>query len=194
MKKLMIALVAVALAAVTQAATYNWTWSVNAMGPIAKPGTSGTAAEDFLGTGTAYLFAGLTSSQLTAIVSDFATGSYTPSGYEQTSSVVSGGTITKVNWDDSRTSGTSVDWYMIVTANIGGDDYLFISDALTKSRQADGKNTKITYDVLATSATAAKLATDGYAGAGWYSAVPEPTSGLLMLLGMAGLALKRRRA
>ena len=36
----------------------------------------------------------------------------------------------------------------------------------------------------------------GYAGAGWYSAaaVPEPTSGLLMLLGMAGLALRRKRA
>ena len=34
------------------------------------------------------------------------------------------------------------------------------------------------------------------AGTGWYAAasVPEPTSGLLMLLGMAGLALRRRRA
>lgn len=30
--------------------------------------------------------------------------------------------------------------------------------------------------------------------AGSWSAVPEPTSGLLMLLGMAGLALRRRRA
>ena len=35
-----------------------------------------------------------------------------------------------------------------------------------------------------------------YAGAGWYqaAAVPEPTSGLLILLGVAGLALKRKRA
>ena len=38
-------------------------------------------------------------------------------------------------------------------------------------------------------ATASKAAT------GWASAsVPEPTSGLLMLLGMAGLALRRKRA
>lgn len=36
-------------------------------------------------------------------------------------------------------------------------------------------------------------ASDGYSAAGWY-AVPEPTSGLLMLLGMAGLALRRKRA
>ena len=31
-------------------------------------------------------------------------------------------------------------------------------------------------------------------GGGSWSAVPEPTSGLLMLLGMAGLALRRKRA
>ena len=29
-------------------------------------------------------------------------------------------------------------------------------------------------------------------GGGWYAAVPEPTSGLLMLLGIAALALRRR--
>ena len=36
-------------------------------------------------------------------------------------------------------------------------------------------------------------ASAGYSAPGWYN-VPEPTSGLLMLLGMAGLALKRKRA
>lgn len=34
---------------------------------------------------------------------------------------------------------------------------------------------------------------DGFQGAGKWSAVPEPTSGLLMLLGFAGLALRRKQ-
>lgn len=34
--------------------------------------------------------------------------------------------------------------------------------------------------------------TTTFSGAGWYQSVPEPTSGLLMLLGVAGLALRRR--
>jgi len=35
--------------------------------------------------------------------------------------------------------------------------------------------------------------TGAYSGDGWY-AIPEPTSGLLLLIGMAGLVLKRKRA
>ena len=44
------------------------------------------------------------------------------------------------------------------------------------------------------SKAAAMNAADGYSATGWYTAVPEPTSGLLMLVGLAGLALRRRRA
>lgn len=36
--------------------------------------------------------------------------------------------------------------------------------------------------------------TASYTGAGWYTAAPEPTSGLLLLLGVGGLSLKRKRA
>ena len=188
MKKLMIALAVVAMAVGAQAAA--WTWGVSTTSGIEQPGTSTDLAS-----GTAYLFANLTSSQLNAIVSDFAAGTYAPSGYEQTSSV-SDGAITKVNFDDERSAGTSVDWTMVVTSNISGDDYLFISSAVTKTRQTEGKNVKITFSLYDDSSAAAMEASSGYAGAGWYSAeaIPEPTTGLLVLLGVAGLALRRRRA
>ena len=38
------------------------------------------------------------------------------------------------------------------------------------------------------------LSSQGTAGSGTFTAVPEPTSGLLMLLGITGLALRRRHA
>ena len=38
-----------------------------------------------------------------------------------------------------------------------------------------------------------KLTTEGGKAGEWTQAVPEPTSGLLLLLGVAGLALKRKR-
>lgn len=43
-------------------------------------------------------------------------------------------------------------------------------------------------------ATANQTASLNASSATWTAAAPEPTSGLLMLLGMAGLALRRRRA
>ena len=45
-----------------------------------------------------------------------------------------------------------------------------------------------------TSGTGAKALGFGSQASATWTAVPEPTSGLLMLLGMAGLALRRRRA
>ena len=48
-------------------------------------------------------------------------------------------------------------------------------------------------ETTASKATFADTTTT-YAGAGWYQSVPEPTSGLMLLLGVAGLALKRKRA
>jgi len=42
--------------------------------------------------------------------------------------------------------------------------------------------------------TSIKVSDTGYTGTWTAAPVPEPTSGLLLLLGMAGLALKRKRA
>lgn len=58
----------------------------------------------------------------------------------------------------------------------------------------DAAGNVFTSGTKTTKALATATAPIAFAGTGSWAAVPEPTSGLLMLLGMAGLALKRKRA
>ena len=102
----------------------------------------------------------------------------------------------------AKVTSTWYDAYMLdVTAEVGnsgtkslfwavvnGED-LFISSIVEKPISAIGETS---FDWADESGNVFKGATS-FGGAGWY-AVPEPTSGLLMLLGMAGLALRRKRA
>lgn len=73
---------------------------------------------------------------------------------------------------------------------------VLVSDIVTDAIGGAGQSAAPSFDLAAASSAGLFTAASGaYTsnGAGWY-AVPEPTSGLLMLLGMAGLALKRKRA
>ena len=77
-------------------------------------------------------------------------------------------------------------------AVVNGDE-LFISSTITKDISSIGATT---FNFKDESGTVFADKQSSFAGAGWYTtaAVPEPTSGLLMLVGLAGLALRRRRA
>ena len=87
------------------------------------------------------------------------------------------------------TWGTSTTWenarYAVLAemTNINGDGstqtYLYEAHNLTGA--FDGS-------------TSSKSSGNFTAGSGSWNMIPEPTSGLLMLIGMAGLALKRKRA
>ena len=80
-------------------------------------------------------------------------------------------------------------------------DNMYISESASANRLdllPDGALEEIyeiafSYDPTESSKAVPLDATKGYSSAGWY-AVPEPTSGLLILIGTAGLALKRKRA
>ena len=85
-------------------------------------------------------------------------------------------------------------YFVVLGTDASGNATIYISDLIEANYTAVGTGTVNFGSQNAYSSVGFKDASAGYAGAGWYGAVPEPTSGLLMLLGMAGLALKRKRA
>ena len=184
MKKLMIALVAVAIGFAANAASFTWKATSGYLYDGADTPAKITA-------GSAYLLftSALTQSDL---VTAFAADATAAASSVATKSV-STGTI----GDNARIALTEF------TADVTTDQtayfVVFNGDNMYVSATADALYTAIgTSDILfgsmSTSSKAFNDIAGGYAGVGWYGAVPEPTSGLLMLLGMAGLALKRKRA
>lgn len=92
---------------------------------------------------------------------------------------------------DGLANGTTASFYAVVydAASVADAKNYIISTDVSVTATAAGNNVTLTFGAMAgTTATANK-----FYGQSW-TAVPEPTSGLLMLLGMAGLALRRRRA
>jgi len=196
MKKLMMALGVVALAATVQAATFRW---YNGS-PISPAGDSTAQVTS----GTVYLFSGSGQSDLlTAYVAAIGGGTSAADYLTGASGFVGTGTLTsgsfsattvpsasvssgRVVWSETTTDATR-DYFQVF---VDGDN-VYISDTFAVTVKGTG-NSNISFQNNE-SRTALKQAADGYAGGGWY-AVPEPTSGLLLLLGMAGLALKRKRA
>lgn len=75
-------------------------------------------------------------------------------------------------------------------------DKMFISDTTDAIYDSVTGESTASFASMSTASKLDLQASDGYTSAGWYgvASVPEPTSGLLMLLGMAGLALRRKHA
>ena len=227
MKKLMIALSAVALTTVAGAATANWNFNLGSTafkdGYVKNYSPAGTAAA--FGGATLYLFSsGMTYGDKTgqqALINavmagetwtDYALKSRVDDGaggynygdaISATTSSESGtnkGKIaladgTKFQYDVATpgTDSLSVFAAMLVKGT-DGKDYLYLS--ATKDTTSSS-NPSYNQSVIPAVTTAGSFREGTEFGSGgWYNvtAVPEPTSAMLVLLGVAGLALKRKRA
>ena len=108
--------------------------------------------------------------------------------YTALDAVVDGGAIdTKVTWTLPDDRSGEYDYFIVRLFNadtVNGTVNTYVSEKYAYQNLA--ANLWAT-DMLSMKATTA-------AAFGNFRAVPEPTSGLLLLLGVAGLALKRKRA
>jgi hypothetical protein len=193
MKKMIMAAAITCIAVVTQAATVSW--SITGL-----QNNNGEA----LSTGYAYTFvtkgsSATTIAAVTALltadsVKDGATfaAALENAGYlSDLSGAVTGGKalFSKVDQETAgiaeKTSNTQLFAVIIDTETITDETNWYITSLSTGKKTAANS---------VTSDTSFSIADTGSHTAGNWQAVPEPTSGLLMLVGIAGLALRRRRA
>ena len=193
MKKLMIALAAVACAAAVQAASFTW-GTTNKF--TDSEGTVITTADGY----TATLNGG---SVVLVLLSD--------GTYDGAKTVLAGQTAPTIKTSNpASTKGRLSATYTFAfddetpannpfkNGDVLGVMFMDADDNLSQLVYASDMTT-----VVADTYTVSGLSDDSWAGTGFTyatggnftaAAVPEPTSGLLLLLGMAGLALKRKRA
>ena len=191
MKKLMIMLGAVAAAIGVQAASIDWSVANN--GWVLDSGSK--ASSGF----TVYLINGSTALETIAAAIDSKTGAFDADQtwvYGSAATDNNKGRVSELTTTtDKLVRGTDYDFsVLLIDAGATGGPKYMVSAISTSSayKVGDDEAASISFGTSALGANALTYAA-GTAANGW-AAVPEPTSGLLMLLGMAGLALRRRRA
>lgn len=175
MKKLIIALVATAMAVVANAATVKWT-----VGNVYVPETE-TKASNYLVyfiSSSDYSLANATANLQDGDASFVTT-------YGQASALT--GSTGMASATITSEAGNAETWtgYLVIfnAASTADATLAYITGEASKATGATGQTANLAF----TSNAATQSASN------WH-AVPEPTSGLLMLVGLAGLALRRRRA
>ena len=180
MKRLMFMLVAVAMAASVHAAAVQWSSVAMYNATGAKVADSATLYVYLMDKDT---YNGLTDVWAT-YGADVKAGGTTADGTKATGKYNHKATINAPN----GTAVANTTYYAAIIATYGtGDNMMYYAEKASVTTGDDGNGAYTMGGGHLDSATAAASA--------WTTAsVPEPTSGLLMLVGLAGLALRRRRA
>lgn len=189
MKKIMVMVVAAAMALAANATSVMWSASNVYQGW--EGGTASAKAGGVVG----YLFFAneISAADLTAALTGAEDAKYTMAealakGYTATTSTSAGKFLASSTPDTIADSykGTSVSAYAVIfnAGDVDDATYFYQTSAVTMTVPSTGDPT------FAFGSQATASAQTG----SWTAVVPEPTSGLLMLVGLAGLALRRRRA
>ena len=190
MKKLMVMLGAIACAIGVQAATVSWALTgvnnggsgvngyayvfSNKVGSFTTPDALKTELAKYKTASAMQAF--LDANSLTALNSAVSGGAVDVSGVDLSSSGL-----------PAAQSGTRIFAVVFDSATITDDSKYFVTATSSGVKTPAASTTNNAKFTIADQASAT-------ADSSAWAAVPEPTSGLLLLLGMAGLALKRKRA
>lgn len=179
MKKLLIIAAVALTAAVSQAAAVTWTVNNIQSSPDVSVG-AGWLVQIYAAE-TTFDYAAAKAGTISALDSQQS---------------VSSGTIFKATHTfGDYAANAAVNTYAVIfdAATVADAKNYIVSSVLNKNISAAGSPLNISFGNMAGTATSNMFLGKTWTATG-SAPVPEPTSGLLMLLGMAGLALRRRRA
>ena len=194
MKKLIVAAAVVCAAAVSQAATFRWASNAQAYGPAVANLTTETSGSYGVGTATSDRMkkeseaSGVTWSYVMVLTSGSTSETITGEVTSYSSNKISQNVTTTTIDIPSDDSTKNIAWDIVITGTktVDGKTWTYESNHITSNDDFTSLSTReiTTGQPTGWTITAPATPVD----------VPEPTSGLLMLLGVAGLALRRKHA